>query len=141
MPLKRHPQWQRKLAGMITSARELEFSWGSHDCAMWTCSVVRDVTGVDPGASFRGKYSTEAGAQAIFGTDLGNFAAGIAASLGMKEVKPNYARRGDIVHVDNGTTYGALGVVDLDARFAACVSQTGVTRIHLSKWKRAWQVG
>ena len=139
--MKRHPQWQRKLAGRITSARQLEFAWGTFDCAMWVCDWIRDVTGIDPGANYRGKYSTEAEAQAIFGADLGAFAATVATSIGATEVPPRYARRGDIVHVDNGTTYGALGVVNLDARFAMCVSQNGVVPAHMNHWKRAWQIG
>jgi hypothetical protein len=141
--MRRHAKWQRKLAGRISSARQLTFAWGSFDCAMWVCDWIRDMTAgaVDPGANYRGKYSSEAQAIAIFGTDLGAFAATVAASIGAKEVPPHYARRGDVVHVDNGTSYGALGIVNLDARFAMCVSQTGLVPVHMTKWKRAWQVG
>ncbi len=143
MPLQRHPHWPRKLAGRITSARQIEFAWGTFDCAMWVCDWIRDVTEgrVDPGANYRGKYSTEAQAQAIFGSDLGSFAASVASAIGVVEVQPRYARRGDIVFVDNRTPYGALGVVNLDGRFAACVSQNGVIPVHMHHWKRAWQLG
>ena len=92
-------------------------------------------------AAHRGKYSDEAGAIAIFGTDLGSFAATIAASFGMQEVPPTMARRGDAVHADNGTEYGCLGVVAMDGRFASCVSTKGHVHVPMHRWKRAWRVG
>jgi cell wall-associated NlpC family hydrolase len=141
MPLKRSQNWPRKLAQLIGSAREVPFQWGQFDCALFCCHWVRELTGVDPGAAYRGKYSTEAEAQAIFGADLGVFAASIVLPLGAVEVHPNFARRGDIVFVNNGTSYGALGVVSLDGRHASCVSSNGVVNVHMHRWKRAWQVG
>jgi hypothetical protein len=146
MKSRRHPQWQRRLAGRITSARELNFEWGKFDCAMWVCDWIRDVTSgaLDPGAAYRGKYSTEAEAIALFTAngvaDLGAFAAQIAATINLVEVGPLYASRGDIVHVDNGTAYGALGIVNLDARYAMCVSAKGVVMMHRNHWKRAWRM-
>ena len=141
MALKRKPKWERALAGRIWTARELTFAWGTFDCCTWACDWIRDVTSVDPMAAYRGKYSTEAGAAAIFGASLGNFAATIATSIGAAEVKPTFARRGDIVFVDNGTQYGCLGVVNLDGRHAACVWQNGLLLVHMNRWKRAWQIG
>jgi hypothetical protein len=93
--------------------------------------------------------------QAIFGSDLGAFATTIASAIGAPEVEPSYARRGDIVFLDNSTpnnpsTYGALGIVDLDGRFAICVTTKGVLRVHrvdgdrtnrIARWKRAWLIG
>ena len=130
MPLKRKFQWERALAGRIFSARELAFAWGTFDCAIWTCDWIRDATGVDPAASYRGKYSSEAEAIAIFGSSLGNFAATIAAQIGAKEVRPTYARRGDVVFVDNATEYGCLGIVNLDGRHAACVAERDAAGAH-----------
>ena len=141
MPLKRKPKWERTLAGRVWSARQLTFAWGTFDCAIWACDWIRDATGFDPAASYRGKYSSEAEAIAIFGTDLGNFAATIASSIGTPEVLPKLARRGDIVFVDNGTQYGCLGVVNLDGRHAACVWQNGLLLVHMKRWKRAWRIG
>lgn len=141
MPLQRQFHWERTLANRIATARELSFAWGTFDCAIWTCDWIRDACGVDPAAAYRGKYSTEAQASAIFGADLGNFAATIATSIGAEEVKPSYARRGDVVFVDNGTPAGCLGVVNLDARHAACVWQNGILLVHRRRWRRAWKIG
>jgi hypothetical protein len=149
MPFERLPEWPRKLAQLITSAREgVPFAWGTFDCAMFCCQWIRELTGTDPGAAYRGKYSTEAEAIAIFGNDLASFAAGVLTPLGAVEVEITYARRGDIVFVDNSTEehpspYGALAIVDLDGRYAVCVSATGarLMRLHMKRWKRAWRIG
>ncbi len=151
MPFERLPEWPRKLAQLVTSAREVPFAWGTFDCAMFCCQWIRELTGTDPGVPYRGKYSTEEEAIAIFssasgGSDLAAFAAGVLTPLGAVEVGVTYARRGDIVFVDNSTVdhpspYGALGVVALDGRHAVCVSTAGVLHLHMKRWKRAWQIG
>lgn len=42
------------------------FVWGETDCIMSMCNHVMDVTGRDPAAPWRGAYSDEAGARAIY---------------------------------------------------------------------------
>jgi hypothetical protein len=146
MPLQRIQNWPRRLHTLIASSQGIVFQWGQYDCGMFVARWIREVTGgaVDVGAPYRGTYSTEPGADAVFlagYSDLGSFAAAIAAANSMPEVPPTFARRGDIVWVDNGTTYGALGVVGLDGRFAHCMGSQGTVRVHQHRWQRAWQVG
>ena len=43
-----------------------KFVWGETDCIMSVCNHIRQTTGVDPAAPWRGTYSDEAGAQAIY---------------------------------------------------------------------------
>jgi len=65
-----------------------KFVWGETDCIMSVCNHVRQTTGVDPAAPWRGTYSDEAGAQAIYAAHGGVLGlmrhgmslAGIAAS-------------------------------------------------------------
>jgi uncharacterized protein DUF6950 len=153
--MQRLPHWQRQLAILIQTAESFTFAWGQYDCALFAARAVREITGLDIGAPYAGTYSDEAGAIAIFtkgytgpaSLALGAFAASLAAANNMPEVIPvTFARRGDVVWVDNSTpenpsTYGALGVVSLDGRYAACMSDKGVKRVHMQRWKRAWRVG
>jgi hypothetical protein len=149
MPLQRFQNWPRRLHILIQSSQAITFQWGLHDCGLFAARWIREATGLDLGAPYRGTYSTEAGADAVFlagYSDLGSFAAAIAAANSMPEVPPTFARRGDVVWVDNSTPlnpspYGALGVVGLDPRFAHCMGAQGTVRVHMSRWKRAWQVG
>jgi hypothetical protein len=46
--------------------RRSGFIWGQTDCIMATCNHVRDETGIDPAAPWRGTYDDEAGAIAIY---------------------------------------------------------------------------
>jgi cell wall-associated NlpC family hydrolase len=141
MALQRSQNWPRKLAQLIESIAQIPFQWGQYDCAMFCAHWCRELVGVDPGAAYRGTYSTQAGAEAIFSPDLGAFAAGILVPIGAVEVTPTLARRGDIVFVNNGTADGALGVVSLDGRHAVVMSSTGVVGVHMMYWLRAWQIG
>jgi hypothetical protein len=147
--VKRFNNWPRRLHVLIESSKAVTFAWGSYDCGQFAARWIREATGVDVAAAYRGKYSDEASAEAIFlngHPDLGSFAAAIAAANGMPEVKPvTYAQRGDVVWVDNSTKlnpskYGALGVVHLDPRYAVCMSDRGTVRVHMQRWRRAWRV-
>lgn len=46
--------------------RRSSFVWGETDCMMATCNHVRDLTGIDPAAPWRGSYHDEEGAKAIY---------------------------------------------------------------------------
>ena len=132
-----------RLHRIIESAAELSFEWGRFDCALHVSNCVRAITvgAVDPGAAYRGKYSDAAGAAAIYGTNFETFIAGICAGLGMPEVPVTFARRGDVVFIDNDTPQGAIGVISLDGRFASCASDKGLVLVRMQRWKRAWQIG
>lgn len=61
--------------------RRSTFVWGETDCIMATCNHVRDCTGIDPAAPWRGTYHDEDGARAIYeahGGVLGLFRHGMA---------------------------------------------------------------
>jgi hypothetical protein len=148
--MKRHFQWAQRLHLLVESSKAVTFAWGTYDCGQFAARAIREMTGVDVAAPYRGKYGDEASAEALFlngHADLGSFAAAIAAANGMPEITPvTYAQRGDLLWVDNGTPahpskYGALGIVSLDGRYAVCMSETGTKRVHMHRWRRAWKVG
>ncbi len=61
--------------------RRSRFVWGETDCVLATCNHIRDCTGIDPAAPWRGSYADEAGARAIYeahGGVLGLFRHGMA---------------------------------------------------------------
>ena len=67
--------------------RRASFVWGETDCIMATCNHVMAITGIDPAKPWRGSYSDEVGAVAIYapyGGVLGLFKHGMAlAGFGM----------------------------------------------------------
>jgi hypothetical protein len=141
--MKRFPDWPVRLHLLIASSKEITFDWGRYNCGLFVARWIREATGVDVGAAYMGVATDEASADAIFlagFTDLGAFAASIAAAYGMPEILPNFAQRGDAVWVDNDTAYGALGIVGTDPRFAICMGPEGTKRVHSHRWRRAWKV-
>lgn len=143
MSLQRLPDWRERLQRITESAAQLSFEWGKFDCALHVANCIRAMTvgEVDVAAEFRGKYSDEAGAEAIYGSDFQGFIVSMAAQFGMTEVPVTFAQRGDLVFLDNGTPQGAIGIVSPDARFASCAGQTGYVLVRIHRWKRAWRVG
>lgn len=69
--------------------RRARFVWGQTDCVMATANYIRDMTGNDPAAPWRGTYDDEAGAIAVysaFGGVLGLFQHG-AALAGLQRLE------------------------------------------------------
>jgi len=140
--MKRAHNWQRLLPSHThANGSGRQFSYGRFDCALAVCDWIKAHTGVDPGEQFRGTYSTAEEASVLTGGDLSAFAAKIAVEHGMPEIAPRLARRGDVVYVDNNTSEGALGIVDLTGCRAACAAAKGTLLIPMRRWKRAWRVG
>lgn len=96
------------------------------------------MTGVDPAAPVRGKYTTEKGAYRQHRGDLGTVAGRFFESAGCREVPPMKARRGDLVafETDEGET---LGIVDLANRIVA-MGPAGPAHFRYGLQHRAWQV-
>lgn len=139
--LRRLPDWRPRLGRIIDSAREVPFQWGVFDCALHVCNCIRAITGVDPAANFRGKYSDTAGAAAIYGSSFEDFIAVQAQLLSLQEIPVTLARRGDVVFVDNATPQGCVGVVSLDGRYVSCAGEKGIVMVTIDRWRRAWRVG
>ena len=143
MSLERVQDWPSRLHRMIESAAQLSFEWGRFDCCLHVANCVRTITKaeIDPAALYRGKYSDEAGAAAIYGDSLEAFIVKLTAELGCPEVPVTFAQRGDVIFLDNDTPQGAIGVVSLDGRFVSCAGEKGLILVRLNRWRRAWKIG
>lgn len=144
MSLKRFEDWTVRLDAYLIWIGEDAFEWGRHDCALFACNVVQELTGADLANDFRGKYHTKAGAYAALkkfaGGGLEKTAEKIAAEHGMEEVPVRMAQRGDIVLLE-ATEGPTLAVVCLDGTHVTAPGPTGLTRWPVDKGLRAWKVG
>ena len=102
------------------------------------------MTGKDPMADLRGKYKTKRGAygliKKISGGDLADIACQIAVTLGVEEISPSFAQRGDAVlfETDEGD---ALGIVDLSGRVIVGLHpERGIIRLPVTYATRAWRI-
>jgi hypothetical protein len=100
--------WPTILFNEIERAQIMPFIWGSHDCALFACRVVEAMTGVDHGASFRGRYDSERGA-AVLIKDAGGLRQIATDAMGA-EIPPLMARRGDVVLILQDGERETLGV-------------------------------
>ena len=93
-PTTRQPGWQVKLDELVRNLSCREYEWGTFDCCTLAGDVVLVITGVDPIADVRGKYSTEQGAYRILAR-LGGMESAWSARLGQSIAVP-FAQVGDI---------------------------------------------
>lgn len=109
LPIARAADWEARLATLLDRLKDAPFKWGTHDCALFSASAVKAMSGVDPAADFRGAYDTEAGArQALRDHAAGTLLRTVKAWLG--DPKPvAQAQRGDIVMLDRTTVGVCVG--------------------------------
>lgn len=135
--------WPERLAAMVEEARNKPFAWGSHDCALWACSVIAMLTDIDPAESVRGTYQTTVGAvralRELGGHHLRDVALHLADLYDFPEIPPAMAQRGDLVLCPSGAEWPeALGVC-LGAK-AAITGATRLTFVPMSTALLAWRI-
>lgn len=133
--------WPQRLNAVLRAARTRVFDWGDHDCGMHAADGAAAVTGVDPGADLRGRYSDYMGGmrrlQALTGART---LKGWADSL-FPRTPPALAARGDwalvrLPSVPGGRPHPALAICDGER--LSC--PTGVRR-PMSDALICWRVG
>lgn len=140
IPPTRKADWPVLLAAFLKENKDRPFRWGSWDCCLFACNAIREITGVDVAAKYRGKYQTMLGAMRLIGCTVSNVAVEVAAKYGFEHCPdPKLARPGDVVLAElNGTNM--LGVVSM-ARTAIFATTTGLAMYPLSVAKEAWKIG
>lgn len=130
----RKENWPSILDDEIEKARSRKFSWGTHDCALWTARVVEAMTGVDYAAAWRGQYSSEFGAlKAIAKNGYEGLDEIVTKALG-EPINKFMAQRGDVVIFD-----GALGVC-VGSNCAFVTPDDGLCFVKLRQCVKAWRV-
>lgn len=143
MKTARKHSWVEDLHGSLGEWAATPFEWGEHDCALAVCNHIHAMTGVDVAAEIRGKYSSEAGAEAMLhslgGASLEAVVEQLAAKHGFLEVNVKMAHRGDVLLYD--TPQGqALAIVGLNGRHAHIATPKGAHRLRSLNARRAWHI-
>lgn len=129
----------RHLIDFIEGRRERPFSWGENDCATFAADWIRQQTGIDPVAQYRGKYKTAAGAaRAMKRYGTGELVSTWIGLVGEPLPSVRLAMRGDVVAKDMGETGDAIGIV-IDHR-AAFVAPDGLRFEPVESCRLAWRV-
>jgi hypothetical protein len=137
--MARIDNWPRALTDFAEERRKLPFVWGQNDCCLFAANWVAKLTGVDPAASLRGKYTTAAGAARIIKRRGGMQAmvGKICAGHGWPMVNPKLARRGDVVLIEQATG-PALAVCM--GEHAAAAGPNGVSMVPTLSALAGWRI-
>ncbi len=127
----------RSLGSLFLLRHQTPFKWGSSDCLTWAAECAIAVTGADPIAHLRGRYSTAIGARRILRREGLNDVADLAAAL-WPEIPIAHARIGDWAAVPDPDGAATLAVVFGDR--LACRGEAGLGFLPLMAARRAWRV-
>jgi hypothetical protein len=138
----RFHDWEEKLSVFLGERADQSFEWGRNDCALFACDAALAMTGVDLAADFRGRYDSDLSAARVIiaftsGGDLEDLAVKVAQQFELEEVKPLFARRGDIVLVPSEDGRKALAIVSTDGWH---IVGPGPRKFELSDVERAWRI-
>lgn len=136
--MTRFEDWPKRLDEAIAVARVLPFAWGQRDCLLFAADCVEAMTGTDPAAQWRGRWSSAEEAYAILNAEFGgDLAAAVDSVLGERLGGPAFAQRGDVVMVDtpNGL---ALGVCA--GSYHVAPWRTGLVALRFSQALAAWRI-
>lgn len=131
----RREDWPERLAGFVDSRRNMDFAYGSNDCALFAADAIREMTGSDPLADLRGRWTTARGAARLL-NKMGGLRAAATSLLG-DEIAPAFAQRGDVVLLPNEGRE-CLGICT--GLVAAAPGATGIVWLPMSAAVAAWRV-
>lgn len=133
--MPRYRDWTTQLHNTIKAANTRPFSWGEFDCCLFAADCCIAICGIDPAASYRGRYTTEIGAKRVLRNTHGSLEGAWDACF--KRVPVAMRQRGDVVLFDseNGR---CVGVVWANAIWA--VTDDGVHRVRAEPLI-CWSVG
>lgn len=134
VPAMRLPDWQPRLAQLVTQRMRSPLQWGVHDCCLWAADAVQAVTGTDLAAGLRGTYSTQAEAQARL-LQLGGLAALCVDRLG-PVARTALAQPGDIGLT---TVQGVRALVVCGGGNFLGVGATGLVPVPSESVARVWR--
>lgn len=147
--LTRLDGWESRLISAVQKHSALPFSWGgfassgkASDCFEMAMDCCLAVTGVDPYADERGRYTTRIGALRRFTARGFSWLDGAYGAV-FEECAPAMARRGDIGLVELAGEDGrgdCCSVVVVGAH-AIGKSETGHVRVPVGWLSKAYQVG
>ncbi len=145
--VRRFYNWEERLAEAFSSCENAPFSYGAHDCCLFTADMIKVITGKDIAEGLRG-YDTLRKARYRI-KKRGGFEAmldGIFSGLGCPEINPRQATAGDAIYVKSEIEE-ALGIVDLNGLYFLIADDVGMKAFPLRESadrrfiKKAWRIG
>ena len=139
--MMRLPNWRRRLKDFIDRVRKTPLDYEHFDCGpAWAGELVRELTGEDPAAPFRGRYKSRAGALRVMRATGHADLASLVSTLLPAWEHASQARVGDLVAVPTPGPFGySLGICNGATIFV--LRDDGVGVMDLLAASHAWRVG
>lgn len=144
--MRKH-DWRVALENYLLSVWREPFQWGRHDCALFAAGAVKAMTGEDPAADYRGRYTTlRGGLRLLKKNGFANHAE--LAEATFEEIRDPEghpwvaaAQVGDIaaIKVDDDGLY-ALGIVQGSRIYVLRPGEAGIGTVDLLDAERAFRV-
>ena len=135
--MPRTPDWERRLAAAIDTARSKPFIWGVHDCPTFAFETRMILMGgADIAALWRGRYTTAlGGARVMRRLGWASLAEMGMALLGDPRSTVLLAQRGDLVLANTGLGFGIC-----TGACAVGMAPEGLMTVPLTSCRLAWQI-
>lgn len=142
--MTRIPDWEMKLSNFMTANQHRPFEWGAWDCILFATAAAAEITGVDRGANYRGRYSNREGA-AIALREIGQGTLLRTVDAQFKRKAVSKAQRGDLVWCQGcvGVCLGQTAAFISEREFLdiAAVPRLGsFVLLPRRFWRKAWGV-
>lgn len=135
-PLKK-TNWYASLVSYIRANQNTPFQWGQFDCCLFACNCVEVMTGIDPGAKYRGQYASAKGSlKTLKKLGGGNITTAFSAVFGPLKPRLN-AGRGDLVLVAQNHEH-LVGVMIGGQVYAA--SESGLRVVSFATIVGCWHI-
>lgn len=134
---RKRPTWDADLRAYLNACRRMHFEWGTWDCALCAAGAVEAMTGTDPAANLRGRYTDAATGKQLI-NQLGYLDhIDMAAALFDTVKNKALAAWGDIAAVPTNAGL-ALGIVGGPVIFAPRLR--GLGTLQLTDAKRVFRI-
>ncbi|MBZ9980393.1 hypothetical protein LB521_04430 [Mesorhizobium sp. BR-1-1-8] len=139
LTLTRLPDWDRRLARLVSGIKDVPGVWGESDCLLTAAAGIEAVTGEDIMAPWRGRYTTEAGAARLMRKEgCENVEDVLGKFFGLPPIGRLLARRGDVGVVEQNGVLCAGFVCD---RGFLCRTESARVFLPQTAMKAAFRVG
>lgn len=131
--MARYPDWPQRLNKYLVGVKAKQIVYGEHDCCTFAAGAVMAMTGEDPMAEFRGRYSSKGESDdALREIGAGDLYRTLRRKFG-PPVKGCRGRKGDIAFHE-----GACGIVI--GRFAIVIGEEGLATVGIRQLDRAFRL-
>jgi hypothetical protein len=125
----------------MAAARHRPFQIAVHDCGTFAADAVAAVTGVDPLASLRQRYRTEAARPGFAGWSSVVILRALAIEHRWRRIAWRLAQRGDLALVRGADGAACAAVVDLSGRRFVAPGPAGLVAFPLDRASACWRIG